>query len=90
MRVLGIDPGLTRCGTAIVDGGPGIPLAAVHIGVIRTESDAALEQRLMAVEAGIAALVDEFAPDAIAIERVFIRRGPALPCAVSERGERGV
>ncbi|HVQ21844.1 MAG TPA: crossover junction endodeoxyribonuclease RuvC [Candidatus Saccharimonadia bacterium] len=71
MRVLGIDPGLTRCGTAVVDGASGTSLRAIHIGVIRTEPDLPLELRLMAVQSGLAALVDEFAPDAIAIERVF-------------------
>jgi crossover junction endodeoxyribonuclease RuvC len=71
VRVLGIDPGLTRCGTAVVDGAPGRTLTAVHIGVIRTDPDLAIELRLTAVAAGLAALVDEFAPDAIAIERVF-------------------
>ena len=37
MRVLGIDPGLTRCGVAVVDGAPGRTLTAAYIGVIRTE-----------------------------------------------------
>jgi crossover junction endodeoxyribonuclease RuvC len=71
MRVLGIDPGLTRCGTAVVDGALGTSLHAVHIGVIRTEPDLPIELRLTAVQSALVALVDEFAPDAIAIERVF-------------------
>lgn len=71
MRVLGIDPGLTRCGVAVVDGAPGRSLTAAYIGVIRTEPALPIEARLTAVEAGLSALVDEFAPDAIAIERVF-------------------
>ena len=71
MRVLGIDPGLTRCGTAVVDGAPGRPLSAPHIGVIRTEPDLSIDLRLVQVHAGLVALVEEFAPDAIAIERVF-------------------
>ena len=71
MRVLGIDPGLTRCGVAIVDGAPGKSLTAAYIGVIRTEPSLPVQARLAAVEAGLSALVDEYAPDAIAIERVF-------------------
>ena len=71
MRVLGIDPGLTRCGVAVVDGAPGRTLTAVHIGVIRTDPAAGIERRLTEVEAGLAALAEEFAPDVIAIERVF-------------------
>jgi len=71
VRVLGIDPGLTRCGTAVVDGAPGRPLSAPHIGVIRTDPDLAIDLRLARVHAGLLALVEEYSPDAIAIERVF-------------------
>jgi crossover junction endodeoxyribonuclease RuvC len=71
VRVLGIDPGLTRCGVAVVEGRPGATLTAVHISVLRTDADAPVELRLQAVHAGLVDLVTEFAPDAIAIERVF-------------------
>lgn len=71
VRVLGIDPGLTRCGVAVVEGAPGRTLAPLHIGVLRTEPDLPIEQRLLAIERGLADLVDAFAPEAIAIERVF-------------------
>ncbi|MTB08881.1 MAG: crossover junction endodeoxyribonuclease RuvC, partial [Actinobacteria bacterium] len=42
MRVLGIDPGLTRCGIGIVEGSVGKPLSMVSVGVILTPSDLAL------------------------------------------------
>lgn len=71
MRVLGIDPGLTRCGVAVVEGAAGHGLAALHIGVLRTEPDLPIEQRLLAIEQGLADLVDTHLPEAIAIERVF-------------------
>jgi crossover junction endodeoxyribonuclease RuvC len=71
MRVLGIDPGLTRCGTAIVEGAPGRQVRALHIGVVRTATDLPIEQRLAQVSAGLQALVEEFEPEALAIERVF-------------------
>lgn len=71
MRVLGIDPGLTRCGTAVVDGDPGRLLSAPHIGVIRTDPALAIDLRLVQVHAGLLSLVEEYSPDAIAIERVF-------------------
>ncbi|MDO9486499.1 MAG: crossover junction endodeoxyribonuclease RuvC [Actinomycetota bacterium] len=71
MRVLGVDPGLTRCGVAVIDGAPGQKLTAVHIGVLRTSPDAELAQRLVLLEQGLIALVEEFKPDAVAIERVF-------------------
>lgn len=71
MRVLGIDPGLTRCGVAVVDGLPGRSVEAIHIGVITTDPDLPIEQRLTLVQAGLAALIEEHLPDAMAIERVF-------------------
>lgn len=73
MRVLGIDPGLTRCGIGIVDGALGRPLAMVDVGVVRTSSELAVADRLVSIEQGIDARLDEYAPDAVAIERVFAR-----------------
>lgn len=71
MRVLGVDPGLTRCGVAVVEGSPGQKLTAIHIGVLRTPIDVELCDRLVLLERGLLALIDEFKPDAVAIERVF-------------------
>ena len=71
MRVLGVDPGLTRCGVAVVEGAPGRTLIARHIGVLTTGADVEISRRLASLERGILALVMEFEPDVIAIERVF-------------------
>jgi crossover junction endodeoxyribonuclease RuvC len=71
MRVLGIDPGLTRCGVGIVDGAPGKPLTLVDVGVVRTTAELPVEQRLALVARGIEAWIDATSPDAIAVERVF-------------------
>lgn len=71
MRVLGVDPGLTRCGVAVVDGGPGQQPTARYVSVVRTPADAPVEDRLTAIWGELARLVDDYAPDAIAIERVF-------------------
>lgn len=90
MRVLGIDPGLTRCGVAVIDGAPGRTLCAVHIGVIRTEPDLAVEMRLAAVEGGLAALIDEFAPDGIAIERVFSQHNVRTAMATAQAAAMGL
>jgi crossover junction endodeoxyribonuclease RuvC len=70
-RVLGIDPGLTRCGVGIVDVAPNRRAVLVHVSVIRTPPELALELRLLAVAQGIAAAIDQFAPAAVALERVF-------------------
>jgi crossover junction endodeoxyribonuclease RuvC len=71
MRVLGVDPGLTRCGVAVVEGGVGQKLSALHIGVIGSAPDQELADRLVNLEIGLEALIEEFNPDAVAIERVF-------------------
>ena len=53
MRVLGVDPGLTRLGLGVVEGEPGRPLTLVAVGVVRTPADAPLGDRLVALDAEI-------------------------------------
>ncbi|GIH70760.1 crossover junction endodeoxyribonuclease RuvC [Sphaerimonospora thailandensis] len=71
LRVLGVDPGLTRCGLGAVEGRPGAPLSLVAVGVVRTPADDDIGPRLVAIEAGIEQWLDEVRPDAVAVERVF-------------------
>ncbi|MFL6157161.1 MAG: crossover junction endodeoxyribonuclease RuvC [Marmoricola sp.] len=71
MRVLGIDPGLTRCGIGVVEGRIGRPIDLVEVGVVRTTADLPIEQRLLLVSRGIEAWIDATHPDAVAVERVF-------------------
>lgn len=71
VRVLGVDPGLTRCGVGVVDGAPGRPLRMAGVGVVRTPAEAEIGQRLLLVEQGIEAWLDEHRPDLVAVERVF-------------------
>ena len=71
MRVLGIDPGLTRCGLGVVEGTPGRPLRMLAYGVVRTPADSPVAERLVVVEAEIERWLDEHRPDAVAVERVF-------------------
>ena len=73
MRVLGIDPGLTRCGLGVVEGTVGRPLTLVDVNVVRTSADLPVAQRLVTIEKGIDAWLDEYQPDAVAVERVFAR-----------------
>ena len=73
MRVLGIDPGLTRMGMGVVEGAVGRPLALVDVNVIRTSSHLPVAERLVSIEKGIDAWLDEHRPDAVAVERVFAR-----------------
>jgi crossover junction endodeoxyribonuclease RuvC len=71
VRVLGVDPGLTRCGVGVVEGVAGRPLAMRGVGVVRTPADAELGHRLVAIEQGIEQWLDEHNPEVLAVERVF-------------------
>ena len=71
LRVLGIDPGLTRCGVGVVEVDATRRATLVAVTVIRSPADMPLEQRLLTIGRGIEQLVDEHRPDAMAIERVF-------------------
>ena len=73
MRVLGIDPGLTRCGVGVVDGSVGRPLTMIDVGVIRTSASLPVAERLVSIERGLDAWIEEHRPDAVAVERVFAR-----------------
>jgi crossover junction endodeoxyribonuclease RuvC len=71
MRVMGVDPGLTRCGLSVVESGRGRHVVALDIDVVRTPSDAALPKRLLAISDAVEFWLDTHHPDVIAIERVF-------------------
>jgi crossover junction endodeoxyribonuclease RuvC len=71
VRVLGVDPGLTRCGLGVVEGSPGRPLRLVAVDVVRTAASADIGTRLVAIERAVDAWLDEHRPDAVAVERVF-------------------
>ncbi len=71
--MLGIDPGLTRCGYAVIDGRGPSDVVAVALGVIRTPPADPLPQRLAALRGELAALIAEFRPAAVAVEHVFFQ-----------------
>lgn len=71
MRVLGVDPGLTRCGLGVVDGQPGRPLRLLGVGVARTPAEMAVPLRLVAIETEIEQWLERYSPDEVAVERVF-------------------
>jgi crossover junction endodeoxyribonuclease RuvC len=71
MRVLGVDPGLTRCGIGVVEGQPGRRLRAVAVDVVRTPADLSTAERLILIEAELTEWIERHRPDAVAVERVF-------------------
>jgi crossover junction endodeoxyribonuclease RuvC len=77
MRVLGVDPGLTRCGLGIVDSDSRRTLSLVEVGVLRTPPDMPIQQRLLTISAGIEEWIVRHDVDAVAVERVFAQHNVA-------------
>ena len=73
MRVMGVDPGLTRCGLGIVEGDLGGPLTMIAVGVVRTPTSDDPAMRLLALEIEIDLWMARYEPDAVAVERVFAK-----------------
>lgn len=73
MRVLAVDPGLTRCGLGVVEGRPGRRLQMIAVGVIRTPVADDPHERLLSVQVEIDQWITDWAPDAIAVERIFAK-----------------
>ena len=98
LRVLGIDPGLTRCGVGVVDVARDRSATLVHVGVIRSDPGEPIERRLATIAAGIRAVIDEHGPSVVAVERVFSQHNrqsvmgtaQASGIALLIAGERGL
>ncbi|MDH6533015.1 crossover junction endodeoxyribonuclease RuvC [Aurantimicrobium minutum] len=98
MRILGVDPGLTRCGVGIIDSLADRSVRLVNVTVITTDKDLELPMRLLQLQKELALLIDEFQPARIAVERVFAQHnlrtvmGTAQASAVAfvEAASRGI
>jgi crossover junction endodeoxyribonuclease RuvC len=86
IRVLGVDPGLTRCGVGVVDGAPGRALALVRVGVIKTSTADDVAARLLAIETEIENWLDACRPDAVAVERVFSQQNVRTVMGTAQAG----
>lgn len=84
LRVLGIDPGLTRCGFAVIDGRGASSATAVSMGVIRTSASDPLPQRLGELRTEFTALIAEFEPDVVAVEQVFFQNNVRTAMSVGQ------
>lgn len=98
MRILGVDPGLTRCGVGIIDVGSNRELTLVDVRVLQTSPSLELAERLGLIKTQLTATIEEFTPHHIAIERVFAQHnlrtvmGTAQVSAIAlvEAYERGL
>jgi crossover junction endodeoxyribonuclease RuvC len=81
--VLGIDPGLSRCGYGAVQRRSG-GLVTTAYGVMRTHPDMPLPERLAALEADLESFVDEIHPCALAVERVLFQNNVRTAISVGQ------
>src|SRR5260370_15434831 len=86
MRVLGVDPGLTRCGLGVIDGEPGRSLTLVATDVIKTGAGEDIAARLLALEERIEYWLTAYQPDAVAVERVFSQHNVRTAMGTAQAG----
>jgi|SRR5690606_25656872 len=86
MRVLGVDPGLTRCGVGVVEGEPGRTCRLVAYDVIVSDASEDLALRLLNLDRSISALLAEHRPDAVAVERVFSQHNVRTVMGTAQAG----
>ena len=97
MIVLGIDPGLAHTGYGVVARHGG-RLVALDGGVVRTQAGTPLEERIARIHAGVARLLDEHEPDAMAVEELYFGANAQSAFAVGQArgvvllaaGQRGI
>ena len=86
MRVLGVDPGLTRCGIGVIEGEPGRPLHLISTDVIRTPASDDIGSRLLALETELNRWLARYEPDAVAVERVFSQHNVRTVMGTAQAG----
>jgi crossover junction endodeoxyribonuclease RuvC len=86
MRVLGVDPGLTRCGVGAVDGTPGRPCQLVGYEVVRSDPTDNLADRLLNLDRALTAAIVRYSPQAVAVERVFSQHNVRTVMGTAQAG----
>ncbi|BDH57193.1 crossover junction endodeoxyribonuclease RuvC [Tsukamurella sp. PLM1] len=84
--MMGVDPGLTRCGLSVVETGVGRRVTALDVDVVRTPSTMPLPERLLAVWTAAEFWMDTHEPDVIAIERVFAQHNVSTAMGTAQAG----
>jgi crossover junction endodeoxyribonuclease RuvC len=86
VRVMGVDPGLTRCGLSVVESGRGRQVVALDVDVVRTPSQTPVAKRLLAISDAVEHWLDTHHPDVMAIERVFSRLNVTTVMGTAQAG----
>ncbi len=84
--MLGVDPGLTRCGIGVVEGGPGVVLRMVGTTVVGTPADADIGRRLLTLEEHFDQWISAHRPDVVAVERVFSQHNVRTVMGTAQAG----
>ncbi|MEM7340448.1 MAG: crossover junction endodeoxyribonuclease RuvC [Actinomycetota bacterium] len=84
MFVLGIDPGLSRCGYAVLEPAGRGKARARALGVIRTAASAPIPERLAELQADVQSLLDEYRPTVVAVERIFFQNNVRTAVGVAQ------
>ena len=86
VRVLGVDPGLTRCGVGVVEGVPGRPCTLVGYYVVLSDPADELSARLLHLDRSLADLIAAHRPDSVAVERVFSQHNVRTVMGTAQAG----
>ena len=86
MRVMGVDPGLTRCGLSVIESGRGRQVTALDVDVVRTPSTEPLARRLLTISDTVDHWMDTHLPDVVAIERVFANQNANTAMGTAQAG----
>ncbi|NQD88931.1 crossover junction endodeoxyribonuclease RuvC [Paenarthrobacter sp. CM16] len=84
LRVLGVDPGLTRCGIGVVDIERNRRATMVAVGVVGTSAELTLDKRLLVIAEAIDEWLDRHEPDVVAVERVFSQMNVSTVMGVAQ------
>lgn len=83
-RILGVDPGLTRCGFAVVEMNLNRTGESLHVEVTGTKAAQDLAERILSIQRAAEELLDRYAPDVLAIERVFAQNNAPTVVATAQ------
>jgi len=86
VRVLGVDPGLTRCGVGVVEGMPGRACRLIAYEVVRSDPSQDLAHRLLNLDDRLTAMLAEHEPEAVAVERVFSQHNVGTVMGTAQAG----
>lgn len=86
MRVMGVDPGLTRCGLSMVEASSGRKVVVLDVDVVRTPANQPLPQRLLVISEVVEHWMETHRPDVVAIERVFAQQNVSTVMGTAQAG----